>query len=304
MYFAGLCLYGVANGLKITGYNLGPITVLGSIFSSTLVFNLLFARFMLKETITRPKIASSLAIVAGAILCTIGAPFAGDVKTVFSPDDISLLLETHVPFIVVCSVALLLSLGFFVYFERAYPVVREDDAAKAAAEGVDVVAGKGLAPPSQRTPPRWLDSLMALVYPGSLGLDEALADLLIRAWTAMLGVCAGGRACADCNTPVVYVSIGLWVLLSFGGSLVLMPIIYRRYEVSTALPIEYGAVNAGTVMVGLLFYDEHQFMRPWQVALQILGCVVILAGLGIGRIEAPAAATARREEVSSASAGL
>ena len=43
------------------------------------------------------------------------------------------------------------------------------------------------------------------------------------------------------------------------------------------------------MLVGLLFYDEHQFMQPWQVALQVIGCVVILVGIGLGRLPARAA---------------
>ena len=140
-----------------------------------------------------------------------------------------------------------------------------------------------------KLPPLWLDRLMALVYPASLGLDESLADLLIRAWTAMLGTCTGGLCDATgrvamCDVPVVYVSIGLWVLLSFGCSLIWMPVVYRRYEVSVALPFEYGALNLCTVLSGLLFFDEHKYMATWQLALQIAGASVILLGIAIGNI--------------------
>ena len=100
----------------------------------------------------------------------------------------------------------------------------------------------------------------------------------------MLAACTGGRGCAECGVPVVYVSIGFWVLLSFGGSLAWMPIVYKRYEVSVALPIEYGSLNAFSVLSGLLFYDEHIYMQPWQLALQVVGCVAILIGIAIGRI--------------------
>ena len=132
---------------------------------------------------------------------------------------------------------------------------------------------------------------MALVYPASLGFDESLADLLIRAWTAMLGACTGrlcdlSGAAAMCDVPVVYATIGFWTLLAWGGSLLWMPVVYKRYEVSIALPIEYGALNACTVLSGLLFYDEHQFMQTWQIVLQVVGALVIIAGIGIGFVPA------------------
>ena len=41
-------------------------------------------------------------------------------------------------------------------------------------------------------------------------------------------------------------------MLAFGGSLLWMPVVYRRYQLTVALPIEYGAVNAGAVLVGVL----------------------------------------------------
>ena len=35
---------------------------------------------------------------------------------------------------------------------------------------------------------------------------------------------------------------------------------------------------------GLLFYDEHEAMAGWQLAMQILGTCVIFVGIGVGRI--------------------
>ena len=89
MWFFGLVLYGVASGLKVTAYNLGPLSVLGSVFSTTLAFNLVFSRWLLKEQLTHPKIASAVTIGAGAIVCTVSAPTS--VPTVFTPDDIAAL---------------------------------------------------------------------------------------------------------------------------------------------------------------------------------------------------------------------
>ena len=63
-----------------------------------------------------------------------------------------------------------------------------------------------------------------------------------------------------------------------------MPYVYRRYETTVALPIEYGALNACTVLSGLLFYDEHLYMRPYQLALQITGTCIILLGIALGRL--------------------
>ena len=63
-----------------------------------------------------------------------------------------------------------------------------------------------------------------------------------------------------------------------------MPIVYRRYETTVALPIEYGALNAGNIASGLLFYRESQYMEGWQIGMALGGCAVILFGIGVGRL--------------------
>ena len=70
-----------------------------------------------------------------------------------------------------------------------------------------------------------------------------------------------------------------------------MRVVYRKYETTVALPIEYGALNAGNVLVGLLFYQEHRFMDSTQLALALSGTAVILIGIAVGRIPARKAVT-------------
>lgn len=65
-----------------------------------------------------------------------------------------------------------------------------------------------------------------------------------------------------------------------------MPVVFQRFETTVALPIEYGAVNAASVVSGLLFYNEAKYMTYSQVALQLLGCLLILLGIAIGRLPA------------------
>ena len=73
-WLMGLLLYGVASGLKIVGFNLGPFTVLASVFTTLLVFNLAFAHWLLGETITRDKVASACLVLLGAVISTAGTP--------------------------------------------------------------------------------------------------------------------------------------------------------------------------------------------------------------------------------------
>lgn len=53
------------------------------------------------------------------------------------------------------------------------------------------------------------------------------------------------------------------------------------------MPVEYGAVNAVSACSGLIFYKEYQNMADWQLALIVIGVVVILTGIGIGNLSPP-----------------
>ena len=52
-------------------------------------------------------------------------------------------------------------------------------------------------------------------------------------------------------------------------------------ETTVALPIEYGTVCACSVLSGLLFYDEVQYMTGWQVGLCILAVFIVLSGVAV-----------------------
>ena len=55
--------------------------------------------------------------------------------------------------------------------------------------------------------PRCVAILMVVLYPGSLGMDESLADLTVKAYSSMCGTCGADGACscvpgwfgADCS---------------------------------------------------------------------------------------------------------
>ena len=129
--------------------------------------------------------------------------------------------------------------------------------------------------------PAWLNRLMAIVYPASLGVDEALADLCVRAYSSMLATGMSGAL----QTWVLYVMAAMGTLAGVLSAVFFMPYVYRRYETTVALPIEYGALNAGNIASGLLFYGESQYMQAWQVSMALGGCAIILLGIGVGRLE-------------------
>ena len=64
----GIVVYTVWNGLYTASLIFAPLSLLGGIFTTLLVFNLLFAKVLLGEVLTRRKVAGCLVIFLG---CTI-----------------------------------------------------------------------------------------------------------------------------------------------------------------------------------------------------------------------------------------
>ena len=62
----GLALYGVANVCKVLGFQFASFTILASVFTTLLGFNLIFGRWLLKEEITLAKAAGTGFIFIGA----------------------------------------------------------------------------------------------------------------------------------------------------------------------------------------------------------------------------------------------
>jgi hypothetical protein len=88
---AGIVFFVLASVVKIVGYNMGPITVLGSVFVGVvLVTNLILGYSLLEEELTPTKVFGSLVVLIGAVMCTAATPSGGptsfttvDMRTLF-----------------------------------------------------------------------------------------------------------------------------------------------------------------------------------------------------------------------------
>ena len=291
LWAGGILLYATANGFKIIGFNLASMTVLASVFTSLLVFNLIFAHWLLGEEITAPKVAGAVLILVGASICTASVP--SDAPTAFEPEEYACLLESGPPsgyaFVATAILGIVISSLFIIYYERSYArepaSVAPDNEADLAMAVTPVVASDA----GRGRPPAWLDAAMAVIYPATLGIDEAVSDLFVRGYSSMLTQCSGVDD-VSCAHYALAVAVAGGVIAG-GMSIVYMRIAFARYPTTVALPIEYGALNAGNVCVGLLFYQEHRFMDSTQLALALSGTAVILIGIAVGRIPARKAVT-------------
>ena len=57
-----------------------------------------------------------------------------------------------------------------------------------------------------KAPPRWLDRVMSLVYPISLGIDEGIAHLTMKASVGMIDTCSD---VGECRHPIMFVFIAI-----------------------------------------------------------------------------------------------
>jgi hypothetical protein len=254
----GLVLYGIGTGVLYSFAGLWiPLSLLSCLFLTLLVFNLAFSKYLLHEQLTRPRVLGSAVVLVGACLCAIGTSVGQPgVPTEYTPDDVAALFAAPAGAIwfSLLVLSVLLTLGMILAFERRYP----------------------LGESASRPPPAALERAMAIIYPASLGLDEAIAHLGLRCMNAML---ASGCESGGCANPVFGIVIVLWVVSSV-ATVVWLRIVFKRFDVTSALPVEYGAASAADVVSGLLFFREADYYEGWRYALIVGGVVLCLAGIG------------------------
>ena len=228
-------MYGGANGFYAVSLGYGPLSLLAGVFTTLLVFNLIFARCLLGERLSLYKIGGACTILAGVVLCILATPRDG-VETKFAPTDIESLVTrpAGAVYVALLVAAVLASVFAIRWYETAYPLAPDSPPTQGdggAALGTEASGGESLA---GRRPPAWLDTAMAVVYPGSLGVDEDIAHLTMKvnfpalcdhvpfaevltcivssqASISMMGTCA---AESECGRPTMWIFISVWVAAS------------------------------------------------------------------------------------------
>ena len=279
VWCAGMVIYGIGSGgtYSVAGL-LIPLSLLSALFVTLLVFNLFIAKAMLGEELTPPKKAGAVVVLFGAALCSVGSPT--DSPTEYTSDEVKGLFSATAGaawFIILCSLVVS-SVIVMNLFEARYPVA---DLKAAHQRLAKLSPGESRPDMSDlRLAPGWLEKLMALVYPGSLGLDEAIVHVCLRAGNAMSTTCDRG----GCDSWIYFAVLGLWAFTAF-ATVWWLRLVFKRYETTVALPVEYGAAAAGDVVSGLVFFKEYTHMDAWQIALVICGIVICLVGIQVGRLD-------------------
>uniref|UniRef100_A0A7S0NRN9 Magnesium transporter n=1 Tax=Calcidiscus leptoporus TaxID=127549 RepID=A0A7S0NRN9_9EUKA len=125
--------------------------------------------------------------------------------------------------------------------------------------------------------PAWLERLMAFVYPFSLGLDEGIVQLVRFGVLGILRQCGQEQNCDHWTFPFLIGMTAMFSLVAIVGQ----RMVYKRFELSRALPIEYGTVTSAGICSGLVFYRETDYMDGQSVAFTITGLLFILVSIGV-----------------------
>ena len=113
---------------------------------------------------------------------------------------------------------------------------------------------------------------------------RTFAQIAIKGFMSMLFDDCGGPVDPCVSSPVFWLC-GAIVIACAGSTMSWIKIVFTRYEVTRALPIEYGTLNKCVVLSGVIFYREHVYMEGYQLACCFAGLVVVLVGVGMSAME-------------------
>jgi len=326
VWFIGLLIYWVANGLFAVALIFAPLALLGAIFTTLLVWNLFFGWYLLDETVTMIKAIGAGIIMVGVSLIGIATPGGIPVEYTQAQAEAFLNDTTGAIYLTMLILVVVTCIVIIALFERKYPLPEENTPEMSLLDkllklnGLSCYNGEkivslaalaggyqsglanvsknlesdGLAAVSKKITikqhllandetPDWMNTVMGIIYPGSLGLDEGIGHLAMKCFMALFATC-GDRG--ECGSGILWGSIMLWLVSSL-GTLWWLRTVFRRYDVTQALPIEYGAVMACDALSAIIYYKEDAYMENWQLGLTLVGVFVIIVGIIIGRLQPP-----------------
>jgi multidrug transporter EmrE-like cation transporter len=281
-WFLGLVIYWIANILFAISLLYAPLALLSAIWTTLLVWNLLFGWWFLNEKCTIIKAIGITVIMTGVSLIGVGTP--SGIPTTYTSDEIELFTNskrglTYLTFLTVLVTLSLIEIGVF---ESRYPLDIDEDCHKALRD--TIINRHSLTVLDQVMPipdsPVWLNNVMGVVYPGSLGMDEAIGHLSLKALMVLVENCFTG---GDCGSTILWAMFAIWAITSL-ATLWWLRAVYRRYDVTLALPIEYGTVMLCDAITSIVFFQEDAYMDTWQLITTISGVALILIGILLGRI--------------------
>lgn len=291
-WFLGACIYFSANGIYAVALSFAPVSVLSVVFSLTIVTNAGCAWWFLGDKVPVMAIPGYVLILVGAILfsfmveaevCHFDADGLKDVMTNTSA----------IIFWVFLGLVIVGGIWFATWFERICPLEGEEKAGEENQEtkGNDDtieanVTGDGADAVKKETDPKLLLAAR-LLYPSSLGAMEAAGTLILKAVNSLFTTIITDEDSDGADQESTN-AVGLWVGLCIVGFLLFIGIVgwlrvvYRRFEISGAFPVEFGFVTFASVIGGFAVYQDHQFVNGASAWVGVVfGALLILSGIGL-----------------------
>jgi len=284
-WFLGLTIYWIANGLFALSLLYAPLALLGAIWTTLLIWNLFFGWWLLNERLTFIKVLGVAVIMIGVSLIGFGTP--KDIPTKYSKHEIVSYVNSTVglAYLGILIALVTISLVVIGMFEHCYPLrmddVQEESFAILILKRPTQTVLQNDEAVSPGASPSWLNNVMGVVYPGSLGVDEGIGHLAMKAFMVLFVDCFAGQ---DCGSSILWGMVAIWLVSSL-ATLWWLRTVYCRYDVTQALPIEYGAVMVCDALSSILFYHEDAYMDTRHLVLTICGMLTIIIGILLGRIQ-------------------
>jgi len=312
-WMLGAFIYFSANGIYSVAVSFAPITLLAAVFSLTIVVNAACSVYFLGDQIPRIAYVGYFFVLLGAVIYTVS--FRAEVCHYGGEELVEVLLSPLAIAYWVC--ALLIAIGGYYFahkFEKKYPLMNEEEDDKnntiqphsaGTIVNVDDFGTDPLETNNTKTeitdnlPPPNINLLARVIYPATLGMIETIGQLILKAINSLLTTSVFSEDDKDSDNTTSSQSIlaadedfpndiGLWIALVIFGGIALIGIIkflrlvYARFEITGAFPIEFGILTFSSVIGGFVVYRDYTYVTDSLTWCYIaLASVSILGGISI-----------------------
>ena len=276
--------------------SLGNYALLGqaraaAMASLTIVSNLVMARALLKETLTRTDFAASALIMAGIVVAVVFGSAGGSSAKTDLDDILALLRRDAVYASAAAIVALLLACEAVVQVSERRDGLRASSASSAAAGIVVDGGGDGgriVVPPAR---PRleaqvecFARALMAGVFSGLTG---TLAKATVVSVEAMI-LAKSPRDLGRFEIWLIGLSLPLSIVLqlrSLNGGL-------RRFPALSLVPLYQAFIVICGVSFGYIFFQENELLSTFDLTMFAVGVAISVGGIVVVSLKGPPAGDA------------
>lgn len=268
-WVAGIVVFTLGNIIAFVSLGYAAQSLLSSLGSIQLVTNVFFARYFLKETITRRTLAATATVVAGQGL-TIA--FAAKETGRYDVETLS-LLYTATPFVVYAIVVAVLapSIHFLQLRKEAAKRKADTAAAQGGAAGASPATG-GLGGERKLHG----EKLIPVMYAFVSAMVGSLSVLLAKSLSELISLTVSGDNQFKNYFP--YLVVIFWLgftafwMFRFNKGL-------RLYESSVIVPMLQVFWTFFSILCGGIYFGEFNDFSAFQTTMFILGVSIVIVGV-------------------------